>query len=223
MIQSFCGRHIGRDLMIPLYILSAQTRKLKNNTHTLYILYTRYTVTLPPSTRIEKQLTTYLLPICFQLRVSFFYSFFFSRTLLYAVPVSLIIIPPCRPHYGNRSTNLPFGNDEHTLYKTIFSEQCLQYTKKSSRKRLHLSPLGKRTDAEFASALHVEPFNTATKLYTHTRSTKKHTKCHSPCDRMKAPCTPSMRVVWCLPQRSSTKKTEHLLAAYQPILRWVAS
>ena len=55
--------------------------------------------------------------------------------------------------------------------------------------------------------------------YIHTY-TKKHT--HSPCDRTKAPCTPSMQVVRCLPQRRNTK-TEHLLAAYQPILRWLAS
>ena len=41
MRQLFCGRHIGRDLMIPLYILSAQTRKLKNN-NTHNILYTYY-------------------------------------------------------------------------------------------------------------------------------------------------------------------------------------
>ena len=58
-----------------------------------------------------------------------------------------------RPQYGNHSTNLPFGNDEHTLYKTILSEQCLQYTKKSSIKRLQ--PLGKKKsrDAELASSL----------------------------------------------------------------------
>ena len=49
----------------------------------------------------------------------------------------------------------------HVLYKTILSEQCLQYTKKSSRKRLQ--PLGKKN---INSALHVEPFNTATKLYS---------------------------------------------------------
>ena len=120
MRQSFCGKHIGRDLMIPLYILSAQTRKLKNNkAHTIL-----YTVTLPPSTRIEKQLTTYLLPICFQLRVSSFFSFFFSRTPC-TVPVSLIIIPPCRPQYGNHSTNLLFGNDEHRLYKTIYIQRTV--------------------------------------------------------------------------------------------------
>ena len=54
----------------------------------------------------------------------------------------------------------------------IFSEQCLQYTEKSSRKRLQ--PLGKKKNrcrVCIYCALHVEPFNTATKLYT----LKKHT------------------------------------------------
>ena len=60
MRQSFCGRHIGRDLMIPLYILSAQTRNEKKHTHTHNILY--YTV------------------------VCLFSFHFFSRTLCTAVP-----------------------------------------------------------------------------------------------------------------------------------------
>ena len=106
---------------------------------------------------------------------------FFSRTLCTAVPVSLIIIPPCSS--GNKVVFEPAQSDTvfirrhmshlyegkgtrqskqassppvwksfdkftlwklraHVLYKTILSEQCLQYTKKSSRKRLQ--PLGKK-------------------------------------------------------------------------------
>ena len=99
-----------------------------------------------------------------------------------------------------------------THYTRLYSANSVYSTRRSRQENDFISPLGKRTDAEFASALHVEPFNTATKLYTHTRSTKKHTH-YSPCDRTKAPCTPAMRVVWCLPQRSSTKKNRTLASS----------
>ena len=111
----------------------------------------------------------------FSITCVFFLFILFSRTLC-TVPVSLIsILPPCRPQYGNHSTNLPFGNDEHTLYKTIISEQCLQYTKKSSRKRLQ--PLGKKKNRRcrvcICSSFFMLNLLIQQPNYIHTRSTKK--------------------------------------------------
>ena len=148
MRQSFCGRHIGRDLMIPLYILSAQTRNEKTHTHTTY-----YIIPLP---FLQARELKNNFPISFQLRVSFFFSFF-SRTLctLKKKYISFLHVPPViklflsrrsripysyvatcristkerehashskrrRPQYGNHSTNLPFGNDEHTFYIRLY-------------------------------------------------------------------------------------------------------
>ena len=100
MRQSFYGRHIGRDLMIPLYILSAQTRNSKITTHTTY-----YIIPLP---FLQARELKNNFSISFQLRVSFFFSFF-SRTLCTAVPVSLIIIPPCSS--GNKVVFEPAQSD----------------------------------------------------------------------------------------------------------------
>ena len=64
--------HIGRDLMIPLYILSAQTRNQKITTHATY-----YFIIIPLPFLQARELKNNF-PISFQLRVSFFFSFFFK-------------------------------------------------------------------------------------------------------------------------------------------------
>ena len=132
--------------MIPLYILSAQTRNLKITTHTTY-----YIIPLPSLQARELKNN---FPISFQLRVSFLFSFFFKDPMYYCtdfINYSFLHVPPVvklflsrrsripysyvatcristkerehasqskrrRPQYGNHSTILPFGNDEHTFY-----------------------------------------------------------------------------------------------------------
>ena len=127
MRQLFCGRHIGRDRMIPLYLvyyIVCPNPEIKKEQHTQHTIY----LPLPFLQARELKSTYIFVAYLFSITWVFFLFLFFSRTLC-TVPVSLIIVPPCSS--GNKVVFEPAQSD--TVFIRRHMSHLYQYQGKGTR------------------------------------------------------------------------------------------